>query len=450
MPSLVLAWLLFVTNLHAQSPAAQAAPDVVSHARAIVASLTAGEFSKVEAQFDDKVKAALPPGRLETLWTGLLDQVGAYKSCSPDSRVVTIGDKQMVITPCEFERAKIDLQIALDPAGRISGLTYRPAGGGAAGRPTLAPPYKVPMYADPSKYTEADATVGSGEWALPAALTMPVGTGPFPAIVLVHGSGPNDRDETLGANKPFKDLATGLASRGIAVLRYEKRTKVYGAKGTTGGDYTVKQEVVDDAVEAVKLLRSEKRIDPSRVFVLGHSLGAMVAPRIAAADPKIAGLIVMAGAARPLEDAMLMQIRYLAMADGTVTAEEQAAVDQTQKLVDSVKALKPADAAAGRMIAGAPASYWIDLDAYDPPSAAKAVKVPMLILQGERDYQVTMEDFAKWKAALGPRADVTFHSYATLNHLFVPGSGPSLPAEYQIPGHVDEAVIKDIAAWIAR
>jgi len=285
---------------------------------------------------------------------------------------------------------------------------------------------------------------------LPATLTVPVGAGPFPGVVLVHGSGPNDRDETVGANKPFKDLAAGLASRGIAVLRYDKRTKVYGARGVTTGDYTVKQEVVDDALEAVRLLRGQPRIDPARVFVLGHSLGAMMAPRIAAADPKIAGLIAMAGAARPLEDAMLAQIRHLAMADGTISPEEQTAIDDMTKLVESIKALKPADAASGRMIAGAPASYWIDLEAYDPPSAAKAVKSPMLILQGERDYQVTMEDFSKWKAALGSRADVTFHSYKPLNHLFIPGTGPSLPAEYQVPGHVDETVIKDIVAWIVR
>jgi hypothetical protein len=447
MPLLVLACVVFVTNLQAQPPAAQPPTDVAAHGRAVLASITAKEFPKVEEQFDDKVKSALPPGRLESLWTALLNQAGDYKSCAAESRVVAIADKQMVITPCEFERAKLDIQIAFDAAGRISGLTFRPSGGT---RPTLAPPYKVPMYADPSTYTEANATVGSGEWALPATLTVPVGAGPFPAIVLVHGSGPNDRDETVGANKPFKDLATGLASRGVAVLRYEKRTKVYGAKGVTLADYTVRQEVVDDALEAVKMLRTQPKIDPARVFVLGHSLGGMLAPRIAVADPKIAGLIVMAGAARPLEEAILAQARYLAMTDGTISPEEQKGIDEAAKLVEDVKALKPSDAAAGQMLFHAPTSYWLDLRGYDPPSAAKAVKAPMLILQGERDYQVTMEEFAKWKAALGSRSDVTFHSYRTLNHLFIPGTGPSLPAEYQVPGHVDEAVVKDIAAWVAR
>jgi uncharacterized protein len=76
------------------------------------------------------------------------------------------------------------------------------------------------------------------------------------------------------------------------------------------------------------------------------------------------------------------------------------------------------------------------------------VKQPMLVLQGERDYQVTMEEFARWKSALAGRADVSFHPYATLNHLFVGGTGKSMPAEYNTPGHVSEDVVRDIATWI--
>ena len=277
---------------------------------------------------------------------------------------------------------------------------------------------------------------------------MPAGTGSVPAVVLVHGSGPNDRDETVGVNKPFKDLAMGLASRSIAVLRYDKRTRVHGAKVAALTGFTVKEAVIDDVLEAVKFLRAQPRIDSTRVFVLGHSLGGMLIPRIGAADPTLAGLIVLAGAARPLEEAIVAQARYLAAADGTISPDEQQAIDTAAALAESVRALTPEDAKSGRMISGAPASYWLDLRGYDPPSAARQVKAPMLILQGERDYQVTPEEFAKWKAALGSRRDVTFHSYATLNHLFVVGGGPSLPAEYQVPGHVAEEVIRDIATWI--
>ncbi len=433
MSSLVLAFLLFVTNPQV-TPAA--------HAQAVIAALQAKEFARIEGEFTDQMRGALPPGRLEATWAQVQGQVGALKSCGAPS-VTTQGEYRIARAACEFERAKLEVQIVFDGAGKLAGLNFRP--------PAPPPaPYSPPAYATPASYTASDVTVGSGEWALPGTLTLPNGAGPFPAVVLVHGSGPNDRDETLGPNKPFADLAAGLASRGIAVLRYDKRTKIHGAKMAALTSMTVKEETVDDAVIAAALLRATPKIDPARVYVLGHSLGAMLVPRIAAADPTLAGAIVMAGPARPLDRAILEQTQYLANADGTVTPEEQAAIDQAAKLTADVAALKPEDAAAGKRVFNAPASYWLDLRGYDAPAAAKALKTPLLVLQGERDYQVTMDEFARWKVALAGRTDVTFHSYPALNHLFLAGTGKSLPAEYDKPSHVDEQVVADIAAWIKR
>ena len=437
----LVATVIVVVLLQAPLPVHQGPADAVPQAQAVLAAVVAGDFEKVEAQFTGDMKTALPPGRLAAMWAGLLTQAGPYKRCEPNARVRKIADKQMVITACAFERATIDIQFAFDTAGRISGLVFRPASGAAV-------PYALPPYANPSSYVETATTIGSGEWMLPATLTRPAGTGPVPAVVLVHGSGPHDRDETVGASKPFKDLAVGLASRGIAVLRYDKRTKVHGAKVAALRQFTVHEEVIEDVLGAVKALRAQPGIDAARIFVLGHSLGGMLVPRIATADPAIAGSIVLAGPARPLDEAIVAQTRYLAAADGTVSPEEQHGIDRAAALAESVRALKPEDAASGRMLSGAPASYWLDLRGYDPPSAAARVKAPMLILHGERDFQVTSGEFAKWKAALGARRDVTFHSYPTLNHLFIAGSGPSLPAEYQVPGHVAEDVVRDIAAWL--
>ena len=415
--------------------------DPVSHAQAVLAALGGRDFAKVESQFTERMKAALPNG-LEPSWTTVTTQVGALKSCGT-THVQEMANMHVTVTLCEFDHARLDAQITFDRQGKIAGLLFRPPTAPAA-------PYSPPAYAAPASYTESEVTVGSGEWTLPASLTMPVGAGPFPALVLVHGSGPNDRDETILGNKPFKDLALGLASRGIAVLRYDKRSKVYPARIAGTADFTVKQEVVDDALAAVKTLRVQPRIDPARVFVLGHSLGGMLIPRIAAGDASLAGVIVMAGAARPIEQAILEQTEYIAKADGKVTPEEQTQIDAARKLVDTVRALTPEDAKNPQPIFGAPASYWLDLRGYDPPTAAKHVTQRMLILQGERDYQVTMDEFGRWKSALAGKPNVTFHSYAALNHLFVVGTGKSLPAEYEIGGHVDEAVVRDIADWIKR
>jgi alpha-beta hydrolase superfamily lysophospholipase len=439
MMSFAITCLMFVTSLASRAPQS-AQLDAASHAQAVLASLAAKDFAGVEAQFTDRMKAALPAGGLEISWARMLTQAGAFKSCGA-TRVQSMPDMQVTVTPCEFERAKVDAQVVFDRDGKLAGLLFRPPSARSL-------PYSAPSYATPASYTEADLTIGAGEWALPATLDIPVGAGPFPALVLVHGSGPNDRDETIGANKPFKDLALGLASRGIAVLRYDKRTKVYPMKLAGKVGLTVKDETVDDAVEAVKTLRAQPRIDPARVFVLGHSLGGMLVPRMAAADPSPAGFIVMAGPARSLEQAILDQTRYLAMADGTITSAEQARIDEVVKLVDTITALTPEDAKDPKPISGAPASYWLDLRGYDAPSAAKAVTRPMLVLQGERDYQVTMDEFGKWKSALAGKPDVSFHSYPALNHLFIAGTGRSLPSEYETAAHVSEDVIRDIADWV--
>ena len=297
----------------------------------------------------------------------------------------------MVITPCEFERATIDVQLAFDDRQQDLGPRVPPAA-----RPW---PYAPPSYATPSAFAETDVTVGSGEWALPGTLTMPTGAGPFPAIVLVHGSGPNDRDETVGANKPFKDLAAGLASRGVAVLRYDKRTKVYGAKMAAsptlhrerGSDRRRGRGAGAAAHRAAHRSRARVRARPQS---RRHADSAHRSPPIRSSP----ALIVMAGAARPIEEAIVEQTKYLAAADGTVTPEEQARIDETTKMAQAIAAVTPADAAAGRRVLNAPAAYWLDLRGYDAPSAAKDVKVPMLVLQGDRDYQVTMAEFARWKA----------------------------------------------------
>ena len=431
--------LLLVALWGAQAVAPQRTT-VADKAQAVVGQMAAGDFAAIEAQYDDKMKAALPPGRLAATWATLISQVGALQQ-QVSAREQDMGAVRVGIVTCQFERARLHVQVAFGADGRISGLSIRPIASSA--------PYTTPPYADPASFGETDMTVGSGEWALPATLTLPKGEGPFPIVILVHGSGPNDRDETVGGSKPFKDLAGGLASRGIAVLRYDKRTKVHGPRMAALKNITVREEVVDDVLAAVAAARANPKIDPKRLFVLGHSLGGMLIPRIGSADPALAGLIVMAGPARPLEDAIVEQTKYLAMADGTISPDEQKQIDEMTKLQADVRALTPADAETDRKLFNTPASYWLDLRGYDPPSAAAKLNQPVLVIQGGRDYQVTPDEFARWKRALASKKNATFHLYPTLNHLFIAGEGKSLPAEYDRAGHVDGQVVDDIAKWIA-
>jgi hypothetical protein len=267
----------------------------------------------------------------------------------------------------------------------------------------------------------------------------------------VQGSGPQDEDETIGPNEPFKDLAWGLASHGIAVLRYEKRTKEYG--NSSADDFTlmtVNDETINDARAAVALLASQPGIDAHHIYVLGHSLGAYLGPRIATGDAQVAGLILLAGNTRPIEQVALEMVRYLVGVDQLPQDEAQKEVEEVGAEVKNIERpdLKPSESVTllGAQMYGA---YWLDLRGYDPAAVAAQLSIPMLILQGERDFQVTMADYDGWKKGLSRHANVTFKSYPDLNHLFTSGSGTPSAREYRLAGHVSGDVIGDVTAWIA-
>ncbi len=287
---------------------------------------------------------------------------------------------------------------------------------------------------------------GAAGWPLPATLTMPRGEGPWPAVVLVHGSGPNDRDETVMAAKPFRDLAEGLASCGVAVLRYEKRTRAHAQK-LARQEITLDEEVLDDALAAVALLRNTPGIDGKRVYVLGHSLGAWLAPLIAAADGRLAGLILMAAPARPIEQLYVEQIRYLASLRGELSAAEKEKIAEAEREAAAVRQIRERGEGPERAL-GAPRSYWLSFRGRDPLAAAAKLDMPVFLLHGGRDYQVTDEDFRLWQRALAVRAQATLKQYPALNHLLQTGQGRSTPDEYARPGHVAAEVIEDLCRWI--
>lgn len=402
-----------------------------------VQSMADGKFADATAQFDAVMKGAMSTEQLKTTWDGVVGQCGAFKRIG-ETRTAKEGGFDCVYVPCEFEKVTLDVKVVYDADGKIGGLWF------VAHVAAEDAKHSPPPYARQDAFDEREVTVGAGEWKLPGTLAMPKGDGPFPAVVLVHGSGPNDRDETLAANKPFKDLAWGLASQGIAVLRYDKRTKVYPAKLAGVANFTVKEETIDDAVAAANLLRTTAKIDPKRVFVLGHSLGGMLIPRIGKADPKLAGLIVAAGPTRPMEEIIIEQMEYLT-SNGS-TPEGKKKLDEVRREV--AKAMDPNLSPTAPPILGAPGSYWLDLRGYKPAEAAKSLKQPMLIIQGGRDYQATTAEYDGWVKALSGRPNVTLKLYPDLNHLFMTGTGKSVPDEYNKRVPVDEKVVEEVARWV--
>ena len=424
-------------GLLASGRAAAQATDPAALAARALDHLDAGEYAQVEAMFGADMAQAVPADKLKAVWESLPAQVGKATGRG-QPQLSEANGATLVQVPLHYEKAELVGKFAIDGGGRIVGFLVQPAQAAAA-----AP---APAVADDAAFEERDIQVGAGEGALPGTLAMPKGAGPFPAVVLVHGSGPHDRDESIGPNKPFLDIARGLAAQGIAVLRYEKRTKAR-PQDFASGAFGVDEETTNDAVLAVDALRKMDGIDGKRIFVLGHSQGGMMAPRIAAVSGHVAGLVLLAAPARPLLDIVIEQNRRLAVLDDGKTSDAER--DAINALIQQVRTTRdPATDAATKTVMGMPAGYWRSIDTVDPVAEARRVALPMLVLQGARDIQVVDSDWQAWRSAFGNDAKVQFKLYEALNHLGIPGEGEGSLAEYQQPGHVDPALIGDVASWV--
>jgi uncharacterized protein len=431
-----------VTLAVAGMTGAGAAQDVGAEAAVAVAErftglLRGGDFAGAEAMVQPGIRAQLGAARLEAVWAQVRSAVGDLKSVR--RRSVTPQDTLRVVELFGEFNVPLLLRVVVSPQDEVVGFWIGPAPPEEGERAEVS----EPPYAERERFREEDVRLGTDPWELPGTLAIPVGDGRYPAVVLVHGSGPHDRDETVGGVKVFRDLAWGLASRGIAVLRYEKRTRVHGAR--MGSGVTVETETIEDALAALNMLRSHPAIDYERVYLLGHSLGGQVGPEIALRDGHIAGVILMAAPARPLDELLRSQLEYLRDLPANSAPEAQA---RFAEVLGDVERLSSGAAADSDLVLGAPVSYFRDLMRRDPVEVAGRLATPLLVLQGERDYQVTMADFEIWREATKGRPATTLRSFPSLNHVFVPGSGPSTPAEYERPGFVSAEVVETIARWL--
>ncbi|MGE5184751.1 MAG: alpha/beta hydrolase family protein [Acidobacteriota bacterium] len=383
-------------------------------------ALVAGDFAAVTRAFDP-ASAPPTPVRVAQVWHARSAGLGIARSWRPGDR--TFQDGLEIRTAfVELSRGELECLLSIDEGShRLASLfVTRPA-----------PPAR---YADASRFHAIALELGEPPFVLPATLLVPAGDGPFPAAVLVHGSGPNDRDETVAANKPFRDIAEGLASAGIAVLRYDKRTFAYGDQLTN--DITVEDEVIADAVAAVHVLAARPEVDRARVVVIGHSLGGMLAPDIARRAGGVAGLALLAPPGREPWEILRDQMRYLHAPKATRVELERAIVG----IETGLRADIP--------IMGMPASYWIELASHDGVAAARALARPVLVLHGSRDYQVTDADFAIWKTGLAAMRGAELVTLPGDNHLLITGRGPPTPMEYKVPGHVDPRAIERLVTFV--
>ena len=419
--------------------------DYPQQATSVVRDLAAGRFGAVEERFESKMATELPQDKLSAVWNQFTTQVGVFQQIVANDLSVEPGGYQVVTLLCTFQRNKqASTLVTFDKSGHIAGLYFGP---GATEEP---PQWTPPTYADSKRFHEIHINVSDGLWHLPGTLTLPVGGGPFPAVVLVPGSPPVDQDETVGPNKVFKDLAWGLASRGVAVLRYTKRTHLFGAGLGAGqmSSFSLREELLDDAQAAVAKLASRKDIDHRHTYLLGHSLGGFAVPKLAAANPQIAGILVLGTSADELLTALIAR---------TEASSQGGQPDQqTSTMIGIFTKLRDGGFATGDTVdlfgQTMVVSYWDSFRNFQPGTAVAGLKIAALILVGGHDAEVPPGDFDQWKRALAKRNDDTVKFYPGVFHLFMPSTatqtGQDSQDDWIRPAHVTSQVVEDTASWI--
>ena len=381
------------------------------------------QFDKAINISNETMKSQLSEKKLKQTWETLENAYGIFQKIEKIDYTKN-GEYEVYIITSKFEKTKLSVIISVDVNGKIAGLFFNQA---------KSYEYKIPNYADASKFKELDITLGE-KWKLNGKLTVPNKNGKLTGVILIHGSGPSDMDETIGPNKPFKDLAYGLSSNGIVVLRYDKRTKVYRKQMNK---ITLNEEVFEDVSYAIEYLSKLNYID--NIYIIGHSLGGYLAPYIAKSNNNIKGIILMAAPGRNLEEITIDQLNYLKKFEN----------EETQKVYDSLieklQKIKNNELDNNVNALGAPVYYYKELRNYLPTKYLPNLNLPILILHGKRDYQVTEKDFNILKQYAKKE---NLKLYDDLNHLFIKGKEESNPYEYYKEGHVDEKVIEDIVEWL--
>ncbi|WP_208588571.1 alpha/beta hydrolase [Gracilibacillus suaedae] len=432
----LLLLIIFLTSC--SNDAKDFTPEQAAHE--VIELLRTGAYQTVHDQwFGEELQASIPMDQLEREWEKRSADGGEFVDVHSLNVEKRGNNVEVIEGKVEYTNQTLDVRMILNHQLLVG----------------FSLPNSMTNASLPDSIVEEEIIVGEGTaYELGGTLTLPKNQENLPAVVLVQGSGPSDRDESVYAYKPFRDIAWGLAEQGIAVIRYDKRTYIYGEKAVHDTNkLTVYEETVEDAIRATELLKSDKRIDENNVYILGHSLGGMLAPRIDLQGGDYTGIIILAGSPRPLWEIVYDQNK--AVLENTPMTEsdkkeQKELVEEEYKKAQQLREISE-DEAKKMTVFGMNGYYLKEMDQYNVASIVSKLDKPLFILQGEDDFQVSYEkDFTAWQVLLEDNENATISSYPDLNHFFVDYQGPGKGTikEYEAPKQVDTEVITDIGEWM--
>ncbi len=409
---------------------------VIQHQEKLIEHIKDHNFRKIHRQFDENLSKNVSVLFLKKSLNALEKAIGSYQSHGK-TEIVKSSKNIEYITPLYFKKGCLIMGSSLNDDGRLSKFYLKKKS------------YTLPPYGQGLSYYKEDLTIESGPYKLPGEIIYPIrASQKLPLFIFVHGSGPNDRYESDGLIKVFKDMYLGLVSQGIACMVYDKRTFVYH-KQFDSLQYTLWDETVEDAINAFKLAKMKTEIDTNQIFIIGHSQGGYALPLILKGCNGVKGGVSMAGCARPLDVLLEYQYKYLTALDGKVSMAEKLFLKKEQKKIDFIRSDQfQSSPPYLKALNYWPSEFWKNIKSYQPVEELKALDCPILFLQGDRDYQVTDEDLKLWKSACLEKKEWSFISYPKLNHRFIEGEGKPTPWEYLNGGNIPLYVSEDIVKWM--
>lgn len=382
------------------------------------------DYGKSRDYLDVSIKNELNNDELQGISVQLQEKLGNFKKI-----IEVYNQENTYYFYSQFENSSIDIQLTFNDKNKIIGFFFIPHR----------------EFTDNKNASENSLQIKSENINLKGTFLNPQENSKKKIVVFLHGSGPNDRDETIGQNKPFKDIAEFLFSKGVASYRFDKRT--YSNPETFDDSATVEQETINDALNVVQYFRTNYK--DYEIILLGHSLGGYLLPKLMEKNNNINKLVFLAANARPLDKLIIEQLEYINKIDGqNVPIELLKTTKEQVKLLNSEKfSLETSNS---ELPFGLSAKYWNYLLEYKPLELVKKINKPMFFAQGGKDYQVTNKDFNLWKENLKNCKKCQFNYYPSLNHIFITGSDIPSPNDYNKKENVNPSFLEDLSKFILQ